>query len=151
MQPFNQQVTLDARYRTLLTLWFAMTVSIGMFLLLTLFTVPAAGITPNPILSLTLLVVGMLAVIASYFVKQRILARSVNEQNVPLVQTGLTASAALYEVAALLGIMDYFLTGHRYYYVLFIVAFIGSLLNFPRRSHLVAAGYKSSQPRDPWK
>ena len=150
MRPVNQQVTLDARYRTLLTLWFALTISIGMFFLLTLLTSPENA-TENPVLSLSLLIVGMLFVIASYLVKQNFLARSVNEQDPFLVQKGMIVAAALSEVAALLGIMDYFLTAHRHYYVLLIVALIGSLLNFPRRNQLLAASYKSSQPKDPWK
>ena len=144
MQPFNQQVTLEGRYRTLLTLWFAMTLSVGILFLFTLWISPYGGVSENPTLSLTLLVAGLLSVIASYFVKQRLLARSVNEQNVQLVYVGLHFAAALSEFAAILGIVDYLLTGHRHYYLLMIVALIGSLLNFPRRSQLVAAGYKSS-------
>lgn len=151
MQPFNQQVTLEGRYRTLLTLWFAFTLSVGIFFLFTLWISPSEVASENPILSLTFLIVGILSVIASYFVKQRLLARSVNEQNVQLVHAGLHFAAALSEFAAMLGIVDYLLTGHRYYYLLMIVALIGSLLNFPRRDHLLAASYKSSEPKDPWK
>jgi hypothetical protein len=151
MRPVNQQITIEARHRTLLTLWFALTVSIGMFFLFTILRPLPEQATPNPVLSLTFLVVGMLAVIASYLIKQWFLARSVHEQNVMLVHMGMVVAGAISEVAAILGVMDYLLTGHRHYYVLLIVSLIGSLLNFPRRSHLEAASYKSSQPKDPWK
>ena len=150
MQPINQQATLDARYRTLLTLWSALTVSIGMFFLLTLMA-PVENAVENKTLSYVLLAIGAIVVIASYFVKQRFLARSVNEQNIDLVQIGMVTASALCEVAAMLGLLDNFLTGNRYYYVLMIIAIIGNLLNFPRRDHLLAASYKSSQPKDPWK
>lgn len=150
MQPMNQQVTLDVRYRTMLTLWFALTISIGMFFVFTL-VAPSEEAIPNRTLSYAFLAIGMVAVIASYFVKQKFLSRSVNEQNVELVQTGMTAAAAVNEVAAILGLVDYLLTANRYYYLLMIVALIGSLLNFPRRDHLLAASYKTPETKDPWK
>lgn len=150
MQPINQQATLDDRYRTLLTLWSALTISIGMFFLLTLMA-PVENAVENKALSYALLAIGAVVVIASYFVKQRFLARSVNEQNIGLVQSGMVTASALCEAAAMLGLLDYFLTGNRYYYVLMIFAIIGNLLNFPRRDHLLAASYKNSQPKDLWK
>ena len=150
MQPVNQQESLDVRYRTLLTLWFALTVSIGMFFLLTVLA-PVEDLTENKALSYALAAIGAVLVIASYFVKQKLLARSVNEQNIGLVQTGMATASALCEAAAMLGVVDHFITGNRYYYVPMIIAVIGSLLNFPRRAHLEAASYKSSQPKDLWK
>lgn len=151
MQPMNQQATLEGRYRTLVILWFALFTSIGLFFLLTILVSSTIAINENRILSSSLLVVGTVTVIASYFIKKRFLAQSVNEQNIVLVQTGMVVAAALTEVPALLGLMDYFVTGNPYYYVLMIIAVVGSLLNFPRRAHLLAASYKSSQPKDPWR
>ena len=87
MQPVNQQQNLDERYRTLLTLWFALTISIGMFFIFTFIMPPKDE--ENPKLSLVFLVIGVLAVTASYFVKRWFLARSVNEQDIGLVQVGL--------------------------------------------------------------
>lgn len=151
MEPANQQVTLDARYRSLLTLWFALTLSVGTFFLITLLMPPYEDANENPVLSLTFLVVGMAAVIASYLIRRWFLARSVNEQNVELIQPALTGAGGFSEMPAILGFVDYLLTGNRYYYVLMIVALIGSLLNFPRRKYLLEASYKSSQPKDLWK
>ena len=48
-----------------------------------------------------------------------------------------------YLVTALLGLVDFFLTGHAHYYLLLIVAAGGQLLHFPRREHIVNASFKS--------
>ena len=151
MQPVNQQATLDMRYRIMLILWFALFLSIPMFFLLTVLIPRSEEVVGNKLLNFLLAGVGTFAVGVSYFIKKRFLERSVTEQNIDLVQTGMIIAASLTEVAAILGMLDYLLTGNRGYYLLMIVALIGSLLNFPRRDHLLAASYKSSQPKDPWK
>ncbi len=151
MGPVNQQAKLDERYRTLVILWFAMFSSIGLFFLLTVLIPRSEEVVENRVLSFSLAGVGTLAVIASYFIRKRFLAQSVNEQKIALVPTGMIIAASLTEVAAMLGFMDYLLTGNRYYYLLMIVALAGSLVNFPRRDHLLAASYRNPDTRDPWK
>lgn len=151
MHAEKDPATLDARYRTILILWFALFVAIGLYFVVSLLNPATEQRTENKVLSYSLAVLGMFAVIASYFVKQRFLTQSVKEQNTFLVQQGTVIAAALCEASALLGLFDYFVTGNRYYYLLMIIAALGSLLNFPRRDQLLAASYKSSQPKDPWK
>ncbi|MGH9904054.1 MAG: hypothetical protein ACRD8U_00560 [Pyrinomonadaceae bacterium] len=141
MHPMKQPANLEERYRTLVILWFALFVSIVMFLFLAVFVAPETE-RPNSLMTLTFMAVGMAMVVVSYIVKQKFLAQSVEKQEVVLVQTGTIISAALNEVAAMLGLMDRFITGTRNFYALFIFAVIGALLNFPRRDHLLAAGYK---------
>ncbi len=140
MQP-GSEVTLDTRYRTMVTLWFGLFFSIVVFFLFALLTSPAEA-TENSTVSLVLAIIGTLAVIASYLVKQRFLSQAVEKQNVAMVQTGMIVAAALTEIAAMLGLLDHFTTGNRWYYLLMIVAVIGALLNFPKRDHLLAASYK---------
>ncbi len=142
MRPMNEPATLEPRYRTMMILWFALLCSIGMFFLFAVLMAPDFAVTENKMLTLTFFAVGTMAVIISRFVKQRFLSQAVEKQDVALVQTGMISAAALCEVAAMLGLMDWFITGNRYYYVLFIIAVIGTLLNFPRRDHLLAASYK---------
>lgn len=142
MQPATEPVTLDARYRTMVTLWFGLFFSIVMFFLFAFMISPSEDVRENRTVSLVLAVIGTLSVIASFFVKQRILSQAVERQNVAMVQSGMIVAAALSEVAAILGLVDYLFTGNRLYYLLMIVAIIGSLLNFPKRNHLLAASYK---------
>ena len=151
MQSVNQQATLDMRYRTMVILWFALFLSIPMFFLLTVLIPRSEEVAGNKFLNFLLAGVATFAVVVSYFIKKRFLERSVTEQNIALVQTGMIIAASLTEVAAILGMLDYLLTGNRGYYLLMIIAVVGSLLNFPRRRHLLEASYKSSQPKDLWK
>jgi hypothetical protein len=46
---------------------------------------------------------------------------------------------AITEVGALLGLLDFFKSADRYYYVLFLIAACGQLLHFPRREHVINA------------
>ncbi len=144
MHPVNESA-LDTRYRIILILWFALFSSIAMLFLLAILITPGENVSENMVMSLTFVSLGTLSVIASYFVKQRFLAQAVAKQDVALVQTGTIVAAALCEVAAMLALIDLFMTGNQYYYLLMIVAIIGTLLNFPRRDHLLAASYQNPE------
>lgn len=143
MQPMNEPATLETRYRTLMTLWSVLFISIGMFFGVAAFVAPDTEPAENRVLSLVFLAVGTLAVIASRVAKHRLMEQAVTKQDVAVVQKSMIVAAALNEVAAMLGLMDRMLTGNRYFYLLFIIAVIGTLLNFPRRDHLLAASYKN--------
>jgi drug/metabolite transporter (DMT)-like permease len=150
MQPSNQnddlQAKIDGRFRSISTIWFGLFLSVGLYYLLTLYTGnPHEDVSHNRRLFLALAAAGVLLVIISVLIKQKFLKQSVDEQRVELVQTGYTVAWAISEVAALLGLLDFFLTGNRHYYVLFIIAACGHLLNFPRRQHLLDASFKSTE------
>jgi hypothetical protein len=59
-----------------------------------------------------------------------------------MVQKGLVIACAMCEVAAVLGLLQRFITGGNGFYLLFFVAVIGIALHFPRREQLEAASYK---------
>lgn len=141
MRPMKQQANLEKLYRTMVILWFALFGSIVMFLFLAVLIAPETE-RPNTVMTIAFMTIGALAVIASYIVKQRFLEQAVEKQNVTLIQTGTIIAAALSEVAAMFGLMDRLITGSNFFYVFFIIAVIGSVLNFPRRDHLLAASYK---------
>lgn len=125
------------RYRTIFILWFAIIMSVLMFLVLVQFT-------PNREsgdlkLSLLLNSAGIVPLGISFLLKQRILGQAVTKQSLDLVQVAYVLAFALSEMAALLGLMDHFLTGSHYYYVGFMFAALGLLLHFPRKQHLLDA------------
>ena len=138
---------LDKRYQTLVVLWFALLMSIGMYFLFSLFVPASAGNSPrNPPRSLLLVgltALGSLLVILSFAVKRKLLERSVEKQDVSLVQKALVIACAMCEVSALLGLLEHFVIGNREYYLLFLVAAAGTALHFPRRLQLEAASYKN--------
>ncbi|HSV32994.1 MAG TPA: hypothetical protein VLH87_02635, partial [Pyrinomonadaceae bacterium] len=127
-------------YRTLLILWFALSMSVLMYLVFVQLTTGEEN--PNQKLSLALNTLGLVPVALSFLIKQKMLDRSVEEQRLDLVQFGYVISLALSEVPALLALMDHFLTGSKYYIVGFSVAGLGMLLHFPLKKNLIAASYK---------
>ena len=131
---------IEARYRILLILWFAMGTSVLLFLVVLRLSAVAA--VNNPRLSLALSSFGIAPVAISFLFKQRILDRSVEKQRLDLVQSAYVLAFALSEISALLGLMDHFLTGSGYYYLGFGFAGLGLLLHFPQKKHLLAAAYK---------
>jgi hypothetical protein len=96
----------------------------------------------NNTLSIALLVVGITLVIVSFLMKQKMLQLSVAQQKLDMVQTAFVLAWAIAEAAALLGILDRFLTGNPYYFILLAISFAGIALNIPKRDHLLAATYK---------
>jgi len=149
MQQINQseQAKLDARYRAMLILWLAFLSSIAVYFVIPFFVPrPNVGDGQQKILTLVFPVLGICMVIASVVVKRKFLLLSVEKQQVNLVQKGLIVAAALCETAALLGLLDWLLTGNRSG-VLLIIAVIGMVLHFPRRQHLLEAGLRGPNLR----
>ena len=132
-----QPVSIDQRLRTLLVLWFAMFMSLVMWLVF-IHLVPVEPV-PNQRLSLILNTVILIPVSASFLVKQVLLGKAVATRQVQQVHSAYILAFALCEVAALLGLFDNRVTGSKYYYVGFAIGGLGILLHFPRRQYLVQA------------
>src|ERR1044072_8051832 len=146
-QPMNQSdpQAIELRIRTLRTIWIALLLSIAGYFVLTIVAKPSGDIPPNPMLSLVLLVVGISTTMISFLIRNRLLTRAVDLQQVPMVQQAYVMGWAINEVAALLGVVDLFVTHHPHYYILLIISACGLLLQFPRRESVVnAASFKSA-------
>ena len=143
LNPNNPQENVELRIRTMRVLWLGMLLSVGGYYVFTIFAGRPEGAEPNDRLSLILLVVGVSTTLISFLIKSRLLTRAIEQQQVPLVQQAYIVAWALTEVPALLGLLDFFVTGHRHFYVLFLIAALGQLLHFPRREHVVNAWAKS--------
>ena len=145
------EIDLNKRYQSMLILWFALLMSVVMYLVFIQVAAPAIANAENPPdsrLVIGITVLGALFVLISFVVKRKLLERSVVEQDTGMVQKALVVALALCEVSALLGLLERFVFGNREYYLLFILALLGDLFHFPRRSQLEAASYKST---DLWK
>ena len=138
--PDSNQPSLEMRYRTLLILWCAISVSVLLFLVLIYF----APVPPNEnrSLSLLLIAIGIAPVAISFLIKRKMLIKAVENQQPAIVNSAYVMSFALCEVPALLGVMNHFLTGSKYYLAGFAIAGIGLLLHFPQKKHLADASYK---------
>jgi hypothetical protein len=138
----NYQAKVDAQYRTMLILWFAFLSTIVMYFVISL-VVPRPQEAENRMLTLVLSAMSAFLVVVSFVVKRKFLSRSVEEQQIRLVNTGFVLAAAFCEGAALLGLLDLFVARDRYYFLLMVFSFVGMLFHFPKRSHLIAASFKS--------
>ena len=94
-------------------------------------------------ITLALTAMGVFLAIISFAIKRKFATQAEETQSPALVRSGLIIALALCDSAALLGLVDYLVTGSRYYFVLFVVSLIGMLLHFPRRDQIAAAVYKS--------
>jgi hypothetical protein len=135
------EINVEGRLRTMRILWFALLLSIGSLFLLSRLVPPevASGIAPSSLLIVALTAAGTFLVAISFVVKRKFLQRSVEKQDVGLVQQGLVIACAICEASALLGLLEHFVIGNREYFLLFLAAAAGTVLHFPRREHLLAA------------
>jgi hypothetical protein len=137
MRPIDPNPAIEARHRTILILWFAMVMSVTMLLVLMRFLPPTEN--GDARLGLILNCAGIVPLGLSFLLKQRILEQAVTQQRLDSVQVAYVLAFALCEMAALLGFVDHFVSGSRYYYIGFSFAGLGLLLHFPRKQHLLDA------------
>ena len=137
------QQNVELKLRTLRVLWLALFASIGLYYAMTFFVGPSENVEQNPMLSLILIVVGLSTTAMSFLVKSKLIARAIEQQQIQMVQQAYIVAWAITEVAGLLGFLDFLMTGHPHYYILFIISAAGFLLNAPRRDHLINAWPKT--------
>jgi F0F1-type ATP synthase membrane subunit c/vacuolar-type H+-ATPase subunit K len=141
----NSRMNLDSQYRMMWILWSAFISTIALYSLLSVL-LPGHEGTENRLLTILFSATSALLVVVSFAVKKSFLSRSVEAQQVRLVNTGFILAAAFCETAALLGLLDLLIARDRYYFVLIALAFVGLLLHFPRRSYLESASYRQPEP-----
>jgi hypothetical protein len=146
------EIDLKQRYQTMLTLWFGLLASVGMYFVLLIFRPPVANEsgTPNSSLPIILFTANaMVMVLLSFVVKAKLLAQSVEKRDVLLVQKAMIIACAMCDVSAILGVVARlaFNTGREAVWLLLLGA-AGIALHFPRRSQLEAASFKGE---DLWK
>jgi len=139
MQTDNQNVEL--RIRSMRTIWMALILSIGSYFVLTMFAQRSATVEPNSMLSVILLIVAVSTTLISFLIKSKLLTSAIDRGQVQQVQQAYVVAWAVTEVGALLGVLDYFITTDRYYYVLFLIAACGQLLHFPCSEHVINASF----------
>jgi len=143
MNQNNSQANIELRLRTTRMVWISMFFSLGGFVVITILQKRSEDITPNPTLSLILLLAGVSTTLISFLIRSKLLSRAVDQQQVALVQQAYIVGWAVNEVTALLGVIDFFVTGHRHYYILLIISALGLLIQFPRREPVTNAAFKS--------
>lgn len=147
MNELKPKVNIDLRYRTMLILWFALMMSVVMYVLMVVVIKQGPG-GPEPppdnrMLSFILAGVGAFSAVISFPIRSKFLQQSVEKQDLRLVQTALIVGCALCEIPALLALLARFILPGNDYLLLFAISLIAMALHFPRRSNLLAASYKN--------
>lgn len=144
MQTQNQPENVELRIRSMRVIWSALILNIGFFFVLTLFAKRPEDVQPNSMLSLTMIVIAASTTLVSLLIKGKLLTKAIDQSQVQQVQQAYVVAWAVTEVAALLGLLDYFMTADRYYYFFFLISLCGQLLHFPRSEHVVNASFRPS-------
>ena len=139
----SEGIQVAARHRTLLIIWFAILMSVGIMFFITFMIQRPATVSNDNTLLWVFMAASVFPLIFSFVLKRKLLAQSVMEQRLELVQTALILAVALCEAVGVLGLVVYFTTATPYYYIFFIVSVIGILLHMPRRDQLLAASFKA--------
>ncbi|HVF50707.1 MAG TPA: hypothetical protein VNA19_11505 [Pyrinomonadaceae bacterium] len=136
--------TAEARHRILLTLWGAQLMSLAMFFGLTrVLGTEADAESGRETVGWLFPALATLAFLLSFLLKRRMLAQSVERQDMSRVQAGYILAFVLCELSGMLGLLYSFLFGWSpLYYFLFGLSAFGLALHFPRVRHLHEASFK---------
>jgi hypothetical protein len=131
------QAKAAARHRGLLVIWGAQFFALAVFILITRLVeiAPSAG---DVLLVQLFYAAGGATFALSFVVKHLMLRRAVVTRRPDAATTAYVLAFALCELTALLGLVNYFISGVPIV-LLFALAAVGLLLHFPRRAHLEAA------------
>jgi len=148
MKADNQKI--NAQYQTLFVIWFALTISQCLFVLLIFFVKPQLFhldvskplLGTQPILVIALGAASLAALVASPVMEKKLLDQSVAQQNVGLVVQALITGCALCEAISLFGLFLAFAADYSYFFLFFGLGILGTILHFPSRKNLLAASYK---------
>jgi hypothetical protein len=139
--PQEIEAKVEARFRVFFVLWAGILASVGA--LATFGVVSGSKGTPNPALTYALVAIGVMMVGLSFLVKQNLVQKAIDKNDVDALQSAHTVTLALCESATLFGIVNHFTTGSRLSWFLFAISAAGILLNFPSRGQIRAVLYKS--------
>ena len=124
-------------------IWGALLMTIVAYYALTIFAGAPQDAEQNSAMSLAFIVIALAAIPLSILIKKKILAQAVEQQRTEVVQQAYIIAWAITEVGALLGLVDFFATGHPHYFVPMIIGALGVILHFPNRQHIIDASFKN--------
>jgi len=147
----NEKINPEGAYGTLLTIWAALLMSQFMFLVIVFFTKPELFkfdltkplLGENAAIVVALAAISLADLVISIVLRKKFVERSVTEQNIGLVQTGMIVGCSLAEAISLFGLLLAFAFDYQYFFLFSMLGIIGILLHFPKRGDIHAASYKT--------
>ena len=137
MNPTPVPAKVGARYRGLLVIWAMQFVTLVVFVALTRFVEVAARPGDDALRFQLFDVLGGAAFALSFVLKHILLKRARVTQRPDVATTAYVVAFPLCELAAIFGLINYFISGVPIV-LLFVLAAVGLLLHFPRRAHIEA-------------
>lgn len=146
----TEKVSVEAFYKNLAIVWFALFVTQFIFMAVVYFKEPTLFKFDfsKPLLgeySMIIIIFAIAAVfnlIISFALKKKFLAQSVKDQNIQFVKTAMIVGCAMCEVVSLLGLMLAFVAQYQYFFIWIAIAAVGMIFHFPSRNALIDASYK---------
>jgi F0F1-type ATP synthase membrane subunit c/vacuolar-type H+-ATPase subunit K len=146
----DQKPSVEAQYKSMLTIWAGLLMSQLMFVLIIFltrpklftfdFSQPIIGNSGAMIVGFA--VAAVTAVLFSFAFRKRLNERAVEAQDTGQVQSGLIIGLALCEASSLFGVTLAFAFDYQYFFLWIGLGVIAMLLHFPKRDELHAASYK---------
>jgi hypothetical protein len=145
----QKPINIDAQYRSLLIIWFAILASVIMFFAATFILNRPSDSSDNHMLIILLTAIGTFLAVASFVPKRKLLQKAAEQQQLQPVTTAYVVSFALTEMCAMSGVLLFVLTSDRYYYLPFIISALFMFAHVPRRRHLVEASFRVQAGTNP--
>ena len=127
-----RQESPEAEHRSAVILWAAMLFAVVMYYVV-IRTVQPDQATENPTVVRILLVFAVICALASFVVKNMLLARARTMNKPALRRIGLILALALSEAAAIYGVAVWFMTGWPRSYIFLLIGGAAIVLHYPAR------------------
>jgi F0F1-type ATP synthase membrane subunit c/vacuolar-type H+-ATPase subunit K len=86
--------------------------------------------------------VGLMMVAVSFLLTKNLVQKAIDNNDISALQTAHILALALYESAALFGLVDRLATASNISWFLFAISAAGILMNFPSKDQIRSASYK---------
>lgn len=148
-QPGSKQSP-EQSYQTIVVVWAALLFSQFLFIPMIFMIKPEMMgldlskpmLGNEPIFTIALAFLSVMVLIASFVLRKKILARSVDQQDIGLVQSAVITGCALCESVSLFGFFSAFAFDYQYFFLFSAAGIGGTLLHFPKRDDVHSASYK---------
>lgn len=147
----NSTIKAEQAYTTIMILWFSQVISQVVMAFIIWYVKPELyqfDFT-RPIVDRNFTIVAVLGLLAvalfagSFVLRKMYLLQSVVNQKVALVQTAVLVGCALCEATTLFGVLLGLSFNYAYFFLFIAFGIFATLLHFPRRNDVYAAGFKA--------
>ena len=130
---------IDAVYRTMVKVWIVMLVATILFFSMTVIIGQYASRTTgldSPFFVYLTVGLGLFYFSLSFTYSRRYRKKAIEQRSLRLALVALLLTLGMCEVTSLFGVVLFFATRSRYYFLLFVLGVLGLVLHVPKKAHL---------------